>query len=75
MRYDEKRNRAINQMMRGIAGRANNHNANSRAAARRRKQMVDGKLTPSNGVVVFTEEDEAAAHKALAAHFADGDSV
>ena len=49
--------RQINRHLRMIAGRSNEHNANSRAATRRRKQMLSGQATASNGVVINTDAD------------------
>lgn len=43
-----------------VEGRQNEHNPNSRAAARRRKQMLAGKLKASNGVVLQFDDDTAA---------------
>lgn len=50
-------NREINRDLRAIAGRANEHNANSRSAERRRKQMLKGQLGASNGVVTMSESE------------------
>lgn len=58
-------NREINRELRAIAGSANEHNANSRAAARRRKQMLAGQTTAANGVVTMSESEADALVAAL----------
>ena len=58
-------NREINRTLRSIAGSANEHNANSRASERRRKQMLSGKLQASNGVVTMSESEADALVAAL----------
>jgi len=56
-RTQRGQNREINRELRGMAGRANEHNANSRSAERRRKQMLKGQMKASNGVVTMSESE------------------